>query len=181
MAKQEPQITTVTMLNGDVIDFPGKRRMLKSTSIGDDGSISLRMDFINGETRHFTVPTSLLAKFAAHGAEQKFGDETAGLTEIDDCVLAIDDLIDRLGKGEWNIKREAGGLAGTSVLAKALIEHTGKTPEEIKQFLSTKTQAEKQALRANAKIKPIVERIEAEKASKKGGVDTDAMLGELGV
>ena len=31
----------------------------------------------------------------------------------------------------------------------------------------------------NPKIKPIVERIEAEKASKKANVDTDAMLGEL--
>lgn len=184
MAKQETQITTVTMLNGDVVDFPGKRRIIKTTNIEADGTINIRLDFVNGETRHFTVPQALLAKFAAHGAEQKLGDETAGLTDIDDCVIAIDDLTERLNKGEWNIKRESGGMAGASVLAKALIEHTGKTPEQIKQFLSTKTQAEKQALRANAKIRPIVERIEAEKAAKKSngaGVDTEALLGELEV
>ena len=51
--------------------------------------------------------------------------------------------------------------------------------EQIKQFLNGKSQAEKVALRNNPKIKPIVERIEAEKASKKANVDTDAMLGEL--
>lgn len=180
MAK-DTQITTVTMLNGDVVDFPGKRRIIKTTTIGDDGSITVRMDFVNGEVRFFVVPQELLAKFAAHGAEQKLGDETAGLTEIDDCVMAIDELMERLGKGEWNVKREAGGMAGASVLAKALVEHTGKTPEQIKAFLSTKTQAEKQALRANAKIKPIVERIEAEKVAKKSSIDTDSLLGELDV
>jgi len=179
MAAKETQITTVTMLDGRIVDFPGKRKMLKE-SIIQDGQVQVRLDFVNGESRLFTIPNDLLLKFAAHGAEQKLGDETAGLAEIDDAVMAVDDLTDRLNKGEWNVKREANGMAGTSVLAKALVEHTGKTIEQIKAFLATKTQAEKSALRSNAKIKPIVERIESEKASKKSSVDTDALLGELG-
>ena len=178
-AKIETQVETVTMTDGRVVDFAGKRKLLKESSVNADGKVQVRLDFRNGETRLFTLPDALLNKFAAHGAEQKLGDEIAGLTDTEDCVLAVDELIDRLYNGEWSVKREANGMAGTSVLVRALVEHTGKTVEQIKQFLNGKSQAEKVALRNNPKIKPIVERIEAEKASKKANVDTDAMLGEL--
>jgi hypothetical protein len=177
--KTETQVETVTMTDGRVVDFAGKRKLLKESSVTAEGKVQVRLDFRNGETRLFTLPDNLMAKFAAHGAEQKLGDEIAGLTDTEDCVLAVDELIDRLYNGEWSIKREANGMAGTSVLVRALVEHTGKTVEQIKQFLNGKSQAEKVALRNNPKIKPIVERIEAEKASKKANVDTDAMLGEL--
>jgi len=179
MSKTETQVETVSMTDGRVVDFAGKRKLLKESSVNADGKVQVRLDFRNGETRLFTLPDNLLNKFAAHGAEQKLGDEIAGLTDTEDCVLAVDELIDRLYNGEWSIKREANGMAGTSVLVRALVEHTGKTVEQIKQFLNGKSQAEKVALRNNPKIKPIVERIEAEKASKKANVDTDAMLGEL--
>ena len=178
-AKTETQFETVTMTDGRLVDFAGKRKLLKESSVNADGKVQVRLDFRNGETRLFTLPDALLNKFAAHGAEQKLGDEIAGLTDTEDCVLAVDELIDRLYNGEWSVKREANGMAGTSVLVRALVEHTGKTVEHIKQFLNGKSQAEKVALRNNPKIKPIVERIEAEKASKKANVDTDAMLGEL--
>ena len=177
--KTETQVETVTMTDGRIVDFAGKRKLLKESSVNADGKVQVRLDFRNGETRLFTLPDALLNKFAAHGAEQKLGDEIAGLTDTEDCVLAVDELIDRLYNGEWSVKREANGMAGTSVLVRALVEHTGKTVDAIKQFLSGKSQAEKVALRNNPKIKPIVERIEAEKASKKANVDTDAMLGEL--
>lgn len=179
MSKTETQVETVTMTDGRIVDFAGKRKLLKESSVNADGKVAVRLDFRNGETRLFTLPDNLMAKFAAHGAEQKLGDEIAGLTDTEDCVLAVDELIDRLYNGEWSIKREANGMAGTSVLVRALVEHTGKTVDAIKQFLNGKSQAEKVALRNNPKIKPIVERIEAEKASKKANVDTDAMLGEL--
>lgn len=179
MSKTETQIETVTMADGRIVDFAGKRKLLKESSVTADGKVQVRLDFRNGETRLFTIPDALLNKFAAHGAEQKLGDEIAGLTDVEDCVLAVDELIDRLYNGEWSVKREASGMAGTSVLVRALVEYTGKTVEQIKQFLSGKSQAEKVALRNNPKIKPIVERIETEKAGKKANVDTDTMLGEL--
>lgn len=177
--KPETTVETVTLTDGRIVDFAGKRKLLKESSVTADGKVAVRLDFRNGETRLFTIPDALLNKFAAHGAEQKLGDEIAGLNDVEDCVLAVDELIDRLYNGEWSVKREANGMAGTSVLVRALVEHTGKTVDAIKQFLSGKSQAEKVALRNNPKIKPIVERIEAEKASKKANVDTDAMLGEL--
>ncbi len=178
-AKPEATVETVTMSDGRIVDFAGKRKLLKESSVTADGKVAVRLDFRNGETRLFTIPDALLNKFAAHGAEQKLGDEIAGLNDVEDCVLAVDELIDRLYNGEWSVKREANGMAGTSVLVRALVEHTGKTVDAIKTFLAGKSQAEKVALRNNPKIKPIVERIEAEKASKKANVDTDAMLGEL--
>lgn len=184
--QKQTEITSVKMDDGRVVDFAGKRRMLKESFIGEDGAISVRLDFRNGETRTFALPQGLIAKFAAHGAEQKLGDEVAGLkkadgseADIEDIVLTIDDLVERLQAGEWNIKRESNGMAGTSVLLRALVELYGKPVEAIRAFLKDKSAAEKTALRANPKVKPIVERLEAEKASKKGSVDTDALLGEL--
>ena len=175
---EKTQIETVKMEDGRVVEFAGKRKILKESFVAD-GKVQVRMDYRNGQSRLFTIPEGMLLKFAAHGAEQKLGDETAGLEDIEDAILAVDNLIDRLYNGEWGVKREANAMAGTSVLVRALVEHTGKTVEAIKSFLAAKSQAEKVALRNNPKIKPIVERIEAEKASKSSKVDTDAMLGEL--
>ena len=176
----ETTYETVRMSDGRTVDFPGKRQLIKSSRIGDGGELSVTLDFRNGETRLFTLPAAMIQQFALHGAEQKLGDEIAGVKDIDDAVLAIDELIDRLYNGEWGIKREASGIAGTSVLVRALVEVTGKTVEQIKEFLKAKSHAEKMALRANPKVKAIVDRIEAEKASKAAKVDTDAMLAELG-
>lgn len=179
-AKPETKITTVTMTDGRVVEFAGKRQLKKESFVDANGKIAVRMDFVNAETRTFTLPESLMAKFAAHGAEQKLGDETAGLKDVDDAVLAVDELIERLEKGEWNVTREGNGLGGTSVLARALAEVKGVEIEKVKAFLKTKTQAEKIALRNNPAVKPVVERIESEKANKAGSnVDTEKLLGEL--
>lgn len=174
---------SVKMDDGRITEFVGKQKVLKQSLFGEH-STQVRLDFKNGETRIFTIPEALYAKFAAHGAEQKLGDELAGVDDIEDCVMAIDALIDRLEQGDWSLRREKTGMAGTSVLAKALVEHTGKNITSIKEFLQKKSQAEKVALRSHPSIKPIVDRIEAEKAAttKKSGrapVDTDSMLEEL--
>lgn len=177
--KKETVYTTVTMDDGRIVEFAGKRKMAKEAIFGKDGSIQIRADFVNGETRFLTLNDKLLAEYAAHGASQKLGDEIAGIEDVEDAVMAIDELLDRLHAGDWSVKRAGAEMAGTSVLAKALIEVTGKAPADIKAFLSGKTQAEKLALRQNPKIAPIVQRIEAEKASKKEVVDTEALLSEL--
>ena len=169
--------TTVTMDDGSVLDFPGKRRQLKNSTIHSDGSISVRMDFVNGETRTYKINPDLVLQFAAHGAEQKFGDETAGLDDIDDAILAVDELQERLERGEWAVKREASGLAGTSILARALVEFTGKSAHMVRDQLKALSQAQKVALRQNPKIQPIVARLEAAKNSKTADkVDTEALL-----
>lgn len=176
--KAETIVETVTMEDGRIVEFVGKRKVLKQ-SLFEGEDVQVRMDFRNGQTRLFTIPGVMLDRFAAHGAEQKLGDELAGLEDIDDCVMAVDELIDRLYGGEWSMKKEGSGMAGTSILARALCELTGKDRETIKTFLAGKSQGEKVALRNSAKLKPIVERLEEEKASKGSKVDTDGLLAEL--
>ena len=144
--------------------------------------MGVRLDFVNGETRTFYLPEAMLHKFAAHGAEQKLGDETAGIAEIDDMVMAIDDLIDRLYNLEWAAKREASAMAGASILAKALVQVGGKPLAEVRAFLANMTQAQKLALRDNPKIAPVVQALEAEKAKNKkptAAIDTDSLLDAL--
>ncbi len=179
VVKKGKEVETVQMQDGRSVDFVGKRKMLKETIISDNGQVSVRLDFRNGETRLFTISDELKDKFAGHGAEQKLGDETAGEEDVDDMCLAVDDLIDRLNKGEWSMKREGGGMAGTSVLLRALMELSGKTVEQVKEFLKPLKQADKLALRNSPKVKPIVDRMEAEKVSKASKVDTNALLAGL--
>lgn len=169
----------VQMEDGSVEVFGAKKRMTKDTKITEDGSIVTKLSFSNGRVINFTMPEEMKNRFAAHGADQKFGDVIAGVTDVDDCVLAVEELAERLTAGEWSQKREGSGMGGTSILLRALVEHTGKDAETIKAYLKGKTQAEKVALRGNPRIKPIIERLEAEKASKGAGVDTDALLNEL--
>lgn len=181
-AKSKTEYEVVKMDNGDEVQFPGKRRLLKGSEVADDGSIVTTFHFRNGEVRQFKLHPShdLMARFAAHGIEQKIGDEVAGMDDVEDMILAIDEILARLEEGQWAAKRESSGLAGTSVLARALIKTTGKTPEEVKSFLSTKSNAEKMALRQNAKIAPVIAEMEAGKKRKvKEAVDTEALLGEL--
>lgn len=168
----------VKMSDGRELEFVGKRKMLKETIIEGD-RVGLRIDFRNGETRTFTIPPAMILQFAGHGAEQKYGDETAGVDDIDDMVLAVDEMDARIQRGEWSARREGTGIAGTSVLIRALVEMSGKTVDQIKAFLKDKTQTEKLALRSSSKLKPIVDRMEAEKVSKASKVDTDALLGAL--
>lgn len=179
-AAKETVIDSVRMADARIVDFPGKTRCLTDT-YAKDGDLYVRLDFRNGETRIFRMRPDMVDRFALHGAKQKLVDEMAGVKDLDDALLAVEELIERLDNGEWAQKRAAGeGLAGTSVLARAMVEFSGKSMDAIKAFLKAKTQAEKMALRSNPRIKPIIDRIEAEKAAKAvGNVDTDGLLDEV--
>lgn len=172
------QVEKVTMKDGRVVEFVGKRQLLKEPII-EGTNVSVRFDFRNGETVTFKSPDSLIPQFVAHGISQKIGDETAGTTDVDDMYLDVDNLVARLMKGEWTTKREGGGFAGTSVLLRALVEVSGRTTDQVKTFLSGKSQAEKMALRNSPKIKPTIDKLEAEKASKLTKVNVDELLATL--
>lgn len=180
--KPKTEKVSVQMEDGSTVEFNKKQKLVKTSTISDAGDVALRLDFVNGAVRNFSVRPDMLSRFAAHGAEQKLGDAIAGESDINDAVIAVDDLIGRLNNGEWTIQRAAGSFSGTSILIQALVEVSGKSVDEIKAFLSDKTQAEKLALRRSDRLKPTIERLESEKASKsKNAVDTDALLGDLGI
>jgi hypothetical protein len=175
----------IPMEDGSIVSFTGKRKLVKEAEVTSQGTVKLRLCFRNGAVREeiFTPDAATYAKAAAHGYLQKFGDECAGVKDMDDMVQAVDELLVRVNKGEWTSKREGGaGNSGASILARALVEVSGKTPEQIKEFLATKSQAEKLALRNNPKIKVVVDKLESEKLAKKGGgIDSDGLLDDLGI
>jgi len=182
--KSKVEKIDVSMEDGTTVQFNKKQKLVKTSTISDAGDIALRLDFSNGAVRNFSLPigSPLYARFAAHGAEQKLGDAIAGESDMGDAVLAVDDLIGRLNNGEWTVTRAAGSFSGTSILIQALVEVSGKSVEDIKAFLADKSQAEKLALRRSDKLRPTIEKLEADKASKsKNQVDTDALLGDLGI
>jgi hypothetical protein len=176
-AKAAAASEKVTMQDGRVVEFVGKRKMLKESIIE---SKTVRLDFKNGGTVSFVIPDELLVRFALHGAEQKLGDETAGTEDVDDMQLDVEELVGRLNKGEWSAKREGSGMGGVSLLIKALTEvFPNRTVEYLKEYLKGKKPVERTALENSPKVKPIIDRLKAEKASKAANVDTDALLSDL--
>jgi len=190
-AKVETVKEAVTLTDGRVVEFAGKRKLRKEVIIAD-GVVSVRFDLRNGETRLFTVPESLLLDCAGHGASQKIGDDVAGVDDIDDVVVGIDAMIARLSTGNWSAERAEGdGFSGASVVIKAIAEVTGKSVDAVKAFLQSKldqaaAKGEKltrQALYKSfrnpaSKTGQVIQRLELEKTSK-STVNSDDLLGEL--
>lgn len=207
VVKTKAEVEAVTMSDGRVVNFAGKRKVVKDTVIDASkieadgnvvqvsaGAISLRMDFRNGETRLIALPLSLLGKFAGHGAEQKFGDELASPADKpmseDDMVLAIDDLNAVIQAGDWGRARASGGggVSGASIVVKAIMEASGKDLATVKAFLQKKLDGDKDLTRRalydsfrvkGTKTGTIIERLEAEKTSKTAKFDADAELSNI--
>lgn len=187
--KAKPEVIKVKMSDDREVSFAGKKRMLKTSLVpgvdGYEGPLGVRFDFRNGDHFTFHIPHSLIPKFAAHGAEQKLGDQGAGYkeNELDDMILDIKDLAERLGSGDldsWSKEREGGGgFAGTSILIRALSEFKNQPTEQVRAWLKDKTPDQKKAMRADKRLQPIVRRLEDEDAAKASHVDTDALFGEL--
>ncbi len=192
--KAEVAREEVAMTDGRKVSFAGKKKMLKEVII-EGSNVGVRFDFRNGETRVFTVPQSLLLQCAGHGASQKIGDEVSGVDDLDDIVVGIDTIIERLNAGEWGAARttgEGGGFSGASVVIKAIMEATGKDAAKVKLFLQGKLDAAKargEALTRQGLYKSfrnpttatgkIIARLELEKASKVAGINSDDLLSEL--
>lgn len=207
VVKSKTEITPVTMTDGRIVNFAGKRKVNKETIVDESkividedmmqvqsGAVSIRMDFRNGETRTIPLPLALLARFAGHGGEQKFGDELATpadkpLSE-EDMVLAIDDLNAVIQSGNWGRGRASGGgsVSGASIVVQAIMEATGKDLATVKSYLQKKLDADKdltrQALYASfrapgTKTGVIIKRIEEAKAAKAVKLDADAELSNI--
>ena len=207
-AKKTTEYQEVAMTDGRKVSFAGKRKVVKETVLDESkivvegdvmqvqaGAISIRMDFRNGETRLMPLPLSLLARFAGHGAEQKYGDELATtadkpLTE-EDMVLAIDDLNAQIQSGKWGAGRAAGqggSVSGASIVVQAICEATGKDLATVKAYLQKKLDSDEGLTRralydsfrvAGTKTGVIIKRLEEAKLAKTAKVDADEALGEI--
>ena len=189
--KASKQVTKVRMEDKREVEFVGKRKQLKEALFDADGHwTGVRLDYINGKTLEFVAPSPSdklkngkysLDQFAAHGALQKFGDATAGYKEdeLEDAIIAAERTMERVNEGEWAVEREGGSFAGTSILILALVEKTGKTYQALKDWLKTKTKEQKDAMRNSDTLRPIVQKLEAERAAKSAHVDTQELFAEL--
>ena len=84
----------------------------------------------------------------------------------------------------WNKTREGAGGGNGNLLVAALVRlYNGrKTEEQVRAYLATLTDAQKQALRTDEKIAPIIAEIKAEREMAKGkaaGIDSRAVLAGL--
>ncbi len=149
----------------------------------------LTLTFKNGE-QHDIDATELSDEVRhramMHGLKQKLVDAaaisrnpyTGGSASIDTKIDSVLEVMQRLIAGQWNKTREGGGTKG-GLLFRALVEmYSGrKTPEQITEFLATKTDKEKAALRTSAKIAAIIETLRDRDDADDDGADE--MLAEL--
>lgn len=169
----------------------GRQAVITKTILrGSDGvAEGVTIACVNGEQveiRMGDLTYSLRNEAMAHGLSQKLGDATAiGVNpdtgrsvSVSDKWNALVEVYSRLLGGEWNAVREGGGNAG-GLLYRALLRYYGdkRTPEQVREWLGGKTDAEKAALRKNPKIAAIILDIQAESAD--AAIDTDEMLDEL--
>lgn len=130
--------------------------------------------------------TSSIIRYATlHGLKQKLVDaaaisrdpETGRTASPADKIAAVQEVLDRLLAGEWNKRREGGATGG--LLLRALMRmQPAKTREQLIEWLGTKSDAEKAALRRNPKVAAVIEEIRAEDGDD-GATDSDAMLDEI--
>lgn len=206
--KKTTEYLEVTMTDGRKVSFAGKRKVVKETVLDESkivvegdvmqvqaGAISIRMDFRNGETRLMPLPLSLLARFAGHGAEQKYGDELATtadkpLTE-EDMVLAIDDLNAQIQSGKWGAGRASsggGGVSGASIVVQAICQATGKDLATVKAYLQKKLDSDEGLTRralydsfrvAGTKTGVIIKALEEAKLAKVAKLNADDELASI--
>jgi len=134
----------------------------------------------------------ILSQALLHGLKQKLVDaaaiarntDTGASASVEDKKEAVLKVLDRLMDGEWNATRATGeGAAKGSILLLALQRlQPARDPAELAGWLKARTDTERAALAKNAKLLPIIQTIQAERAAaavKKSGVDSDALLDGL--
>lgn len=197
-AKKSPtEYIKVSMEDGREVEFPSSRKTDKTIIVDEaTGRVTVRFDFVNGKTRSISsdeMPAATALYATGHGIAQKGGDEYSGVKEVEDMVLAVEDVFARLRAGDWAAQREAGdSTAGASIVIRALMEATGKPLEFIKSFLQGKLDAAKargeklsrqdlyNSFRNPASATgKIIKRLEEEKAAKGTKVDANELLSEI--
>lgn len=197
-AKSKVEYEKITMTDGREVQFAGKRKMTKDVMVDEAaGTVSVRFDFRNGQTLAIgsaDLSRALNLQALGHGLSQKCGDNAAGVDEIDDMVIAVEDVIKQLKGGDWSAAREAGdSTAGASIVIKAIAEVTSKPIDFVKEFLQKKLDAAKAAgqklsrqdlyasfRRPDTPTGQVIKRLEEEKLAKASKVDTSSLLAEIG-
>lgn len=171
-----------------------KKQSAIETTI-ENGTITF--EFSDGRTLRvylYTLTPTIREAAVIHGLKQKLCDAaaisrdpaTGRAATIDTKYEAVKEVFDRItsADGTWNKQREAGagGSGGLLLAALARMYAGRKTKEDLVEFLSTKTEAEKAALRGNKTVAEIILSIKTERNLhnlREDGIDANAILDEL--
>jgi hypothetical protein len=206
--KAPTEYIKVAMEDGRTVEFPVSRKTSKDYLYDADGKIvGVRFDFVSGATRSLMfaeLNEDVQLQSCGHGILQKGGDEYSGVKEVDDMVLAVEEIFARLRNGEWAAAgKEAGdSMAGASIVIRAVLEDlnnkmsaAGKPLKDtafIKAFLQGKLDAAKgrgeklsrqdlyNTFRTSPSTGPIIRRLEEEKLVKSNKADANVLLEEMG-
>ena len=101
-----------------------------------------------------------------HGFKQKLVDaaaisrnpDTGRTASVEDKYNAVRGVYDRLLSGQWNKVRDGGAESGNGgLLFRAMcIAYPAKTPEAIREYLATKSPAQRAEMRKTAKLAAII-------------------------
>jgi hypothetical protein len=125
------------------------------------GGVELHLQFSDGQVVEYVLPISLNPHAAGYGALRKLGDLANGKQSLAELKQQVTAQLDRWDNGNWNNYK---GPGGTSVVMKALMEHTGKSATEIKAFLASKTMQQKADIKRLPEVAAIVRRLAKPKA-----------------
>lgn len=120
-----------------------------------------------------------------HGIKQKLIDaaaiardpQTGKSATLAAKLEAIQEVLARLKKGEWNKKREGGTSEGGILLTALQRLYSHKAPEDVKNFLNSLTAQEKTAIKLTPEVADMIAIIQAERAPK--GIDVNSLLSGL--
>lgn len=152
---------------------------LSATIVGE----VLHIEFAHGkriELDASQLAADIVRAAEMHGLKQKLCDaaaisrnaDTGKPASVEDKYQAVKAVFDRLIAGEWNTKRE--GTGGVSLLLKALIAlYPKRTPESIREWLSSMDDAQRTALKVNPRVAAKIAELQSAKA---GDIDSNELL-----
>lgn len=148
--------------------------------------VGARMDYADGTADAIvwedTTP-EIRAALMAHGWKQKVADgaaiprdtETGRSATTAEKIAAMRAIAARLASGLWNAAGGGGGgqSSAKALLIRAMAEFSGKTIEQAREYIESRTKTQQAALAVNPRIKPIIDRLQEETVS---GLDSDELL-----
>ena len=158
-------------------------KLTLTLTFGNGREIVVNANDLRQEIRDMAMMAGLKAKLIDAAAMSR-NPENGASASIDDKYNAVRKVADRLmsDNGQWNEGRGAAGdsaAGANNILLRAIMRMTGKDEVYCRDFLSSKTKEQRAALRKNPRVLQIISELQA--ATVVGGINTDALLAELGV
>lgn len=128
-------------------------------------------------------PAELVAYAALHGFKQKYVDASAlsAGSSLADKHAAIMKVVEHhKTTGAWNRNNQGDGTAGDGLLLRAIMAFDGCDKETARALVGKMDKKMQAKMRASAELKPIIERLRAEREPKPTpGFDASSVLAQL--